>query len=178
MSEDIIPLDHIQGRILVLRGHRVLLDRDLAAIYGISTKVLNQAVRRNEERFPDDFRFVLNHEEVARLRSQSVTSNEGRGGQRYLPNAFTEHGALMAATVLNSSRAVQMSLFVIRAFVALRRFAAEHKALMEKLAELDARVGAHDEQIAEILAALRELLNPPDPGPGHDRKIGFHPENR
>jgi hypothetical protein len=178
MSAEIIPLDHIQGRILVLRGQRLLLDRDLAAIYGVTTKVLNQAVRRNENRFPADFRFSLTNEEVARLRSQSVTSNEGRGGQRYRPNAFTEHGALMAATVLNSPRAVQMSLVVIRAFVALRQLATEHKALLEKLDELDARVGAHDEQIAAIVTALRELVNPPDPGPGHVRKIGFHPGDR
>jgi hypothetical protein len=176
MSDEIIPLDQIQTRIVVLRGHRVLLDTDLAAFYGVPPRALNQAVKRNEDRFPADFRFQLTHEEVAGLRSQSVISNEGRGGRRYQPFAFTEHGALMAATVLNSPRAVQMSLVVIRAFVALRRLALENKALVEKLAELDARVGAHDEQLVEIVTAIRQLLAPP--GPEHDRKIGFHHGNR
>jgi hypothetical protein len=109
MSDEIVPLEQIQARIRVMRGHRVLLDRDLALFYGVSTKVLNQAVKRNEDRFPVDFRFLLIHEEVANLKSQIVTSSDGHGGVRKLPSAFTEHGILMAATVLNSPRAVQMS---------------------------------------------------------------------
>ena len=176
MSDEIIPADQIQSRILVLRGHRVLLDEDLAAFYGVPTKALNQAVKRNENRFPSDFRFQLTHEEVARLKSQFVTSNVGRGGRRKLPSAYTEHGALMAATVLNSARAVQMSLIVIRAFVALRRMVLDQKALTEKVEELDARVGAHDEQLGQIIEAIRQIIAPP--GLEHDRKIGFHTGNR
>jgi|ERR1039458_6215152 hypothetical protein len=176
MSDEIIPADQIQNRILVLRGHRVLLDEDLAAFYGVPTKALNQAVKRNENRFPSDFRFQLTHEEVGRLKSQFVTSNVGRGGRRKLPSAYTEHGALMAATVLNSARAVQMSLIVIRAFVALRRMVLDQKALTEKVEELDARMGAHDEQLGQIIEAIRQIIAPP--GPEHDRKIGFHTGNR
>jgi hypothetical protein len=176
MAHDAVPIDQIQTRIVVLRGHRVLLDVDLASFYGVNTKALNQAVKRNGDRFPTDFRFQLTDEEFARLRSQFVTSNEGRGGRRYRPFAFTEHGALMAATVVNSARAVQMSLVVMRAFVALRRLILDHKALAGKLAELDARVGAHDEQLAAIVEAIRQLAAPS--GPAHGRKIGFIPESR
>jgi hypothetical protein len=175
-SSPLLPLNQIQARILVLRGYRVILDKDLAVFYGLPTKALNQAVRRNEERFPPEFRFLLTREEVAGLKSQIVTSNLGRGGVRKLPSAFTEHGALMAATVLNSPRAVQMSLVVIRAFAALRRLVLDQKALAEKLAELDSRVGAHDETLAEIIEAIRQLAAPADPE--HDRKIGFHRGNR
>ena len=170
---EIIPISQIQTRLLVLRGQRVLLDRDLAAFYGVPTKALNQAVRRNEERFPEDFRFQLSHEEVANLRSQSVTSNDGPGGLRYQPFAFTEHGILMAATVLNSPRAVQMSIVIVRVLSALRRMALAQEELAEKLMELEARVGAHDEEIAEIIQAIRQLAAPP--GPEHGRKIGFNP---
>jgi ORF6N domain len=172
----VIPLDQIQSRIFDLRGHRVLLDRDLAAFYGLPTKALNQAVRRNADRFPADFWFLLTPEEVAGLKSQIVTSKASRGGIRKPPSVFTEHGALMAATVLNSSRAVQMSLLVIRAFVAVRQMVQEQGALATKLAELESRLGAHDEQLAEIIEAIRQLALPP--GPGHGRKIGFHPGNR
>ncbi len=168
-----MALDQIQSCILLLRGHRVILDEDLAAFYEVSTKSLNQALKRNADRFPADFCFQLNHEEVASLRSQIVTSNEGRGGRRYLPFAFTEHGALMAANVLNSPHAVQMSIVVVRAFFALRRMILDHKALASKLAELDARIGVHDEQLAEIVEAIRRLAAPA--GPIHGRKIGFNP---
>lgn len=171
-----IPLDQIHTRIVILRGHRVLLDEDLAAFYGVPTKVLNQAVKRNEYRFPADFRFQLVHKEVVGLKSQFVTSNGGRGGRRKRPFAFTEHGALMAATVLNSRRAVQMSLVVMRAFVALRQMVLDQREFAEKLIELDARVGAHDEQLAAIIEALRQLALPS--GPEHNREIGFHAVNR
>jgi hypothetical protein len=176
MPDDIVPLDQIQARIVILRGHRVLLDRDLAIFYGVSTKALNQAVKRNEDRFPADFRFSLTQEEVANLKSQIVTSSDGHGGIRKLPSAFTEHGILMAATVLNSPRAVQMSIIIVRVFAALRQTAMAQKELEKKLAELDARVGAHDEQIAEIVRVIRQLLAPR--GPEHERKIGFHQGNR
>jgi hypothetical protein len=179
----------IRSRIFDLRGHRVLLDADLAAFYGVPTKVFNQAVRRNAARFPSDFRFQLSPEEFANLRSQIVTSSldpasaaseapdsPQHGGHRWRPWAFTEHGALMAATVLNSPRAVQMSLLVVRAFVALRRLVADHRAFADKLGELEARVGGHDEQLAAIIEAIRQLVV--SPGPEHGRKIGFHPGNR
>jgi hypothetical protein len=168
-----IALDHIQERILILRSHRVLLDSDLAAFYGVSTKSLNQALKRNADRFPSDFCFQLTSKEVTVLRSQFVTSSSGHGGHRYLPFAFTEHGALMAANVLNSAHAVQMSIVIVRAFFALRRTILDHKALSSKLAELDARIGAHDEQLAEIVEAIRYLTAPPKPE--HDRRIGFNP---
>ena len=144
MPEELIPAEHIQSRILVLRGQRVLLDRDLATLYGVPTFRLNEAVKRNADRFPDDFLFQLTPEELGSLTSQFAMSKPGRGGRRTLPWAFTEHGALMAATILNSPRAVQMSLVVIRAFVRLRQLLVNQKALAAKLAELDARVGAHD----------------------------------
>jgi hypothetical protein len=176
MSGEIVPLDQIQARIVILRGHRVLLDRDLAHFYGVSTKALNQTVKRNEDRFPVDFRFLISHEEVANLKSQFVTSSDGHGGVRKLPAAFTEHGILMAATVLNSPRAVQMSIAIVRVFAALRRMVMAQKELAEKLAELDARIGAHGEQLAEIVGGIRKLLIPPEPE--HNRKIGFHQGSR
>lgn len=174
----IIPVDEIKSHILELRGHRVLLDMHLATFYEIPTYRFNEAVSRNLERFPSDFRFQLTNEEFASLKSQIAMSNQGRGGRRTLPWAFTEHGALMAANILHSSRAVQMSLYVIRAFIALRKLALEpdQNAFAAKLAELDVRVGQHDEEIAQIMTALRQLLAPS--GPEHDRKIGYHSGNR
>jgi len=141
-DSEVIPLEHVQSRILVLRDQRVVLDRDLATLYGVPTFRLNEAVKRNVDRFPEDFRFQLTVEETNRLRSQFAISKRGRGGRRTRPWAFTEHGALMAATILNSSRAVQMSVVIIRAFVRLRQLLVNHKALSAKLAELDSRVGA------------------------------------
>lgn len=170
-KNEIVAVDQVQQRILNFRGHRVILDEDLSAFYGVSTRNLNQALKRNADRFPADFCFQLNYEEVACLRSQIVISNKGRGGRRYRPFAFTEHGALMAATVLNSPHAVQMSIVVVRAFFALRRMILDHKALSSKLAELDARVGAQDERLSEIIEAIRRLAAPD--GPVHGRKIGF-----
>jgi hypothetical protein len=177
MSETkIIPVDEIRSRILVVRGCRVPLDSDLASFYGIPTHRFNKAVKRNASRFPTDFMFQINREELVHLISQYAISSTGHGGRRKLPYAFTEHGSIMAAMVLNSPRAVQMSLYVIRAFVALRQIVQDQKALSAKLAELDQRVGAHDEQLVEIIEAIRQLAAPP--GVEHDRKIGFHPGNR
>lgn len=177
MSETaLISLEHIQSRILVLRGERVVLDRDLAALYGVTTKRLLEQVRRNPERFPKDFCFQLDREELANLRSQFATSNGGHGGRRYAPFAFTEHGALMAANVLSSPEAIRMSVHVIRAFIHLRQLIVNHKVLATKLAELDARVGEHDEQLAAIVSAIRQLTTPD--APTHGRKMGFHPGNR
>ena len=173
---DVVPVEHITQSILVLRGHRVLLDTELASLYGVSTKRFNEQVRRNRERFPEDFMFQLTAEEHSALRSQIATSNaaHGRGGRRYLPYAFTEHGAIMAATILNSTRAVEMSVYVVRAFVRLRELLSSNRELARRFAQLetrlDKRLTEHDQAIAAILSAIRELMNPPAP---KRRGIGF-----
>src|SRR3979411_3413218 len=130
----------VESRILILRGHKVILDSDLAELYGVPAKRLNEQVKRNAERFPADFMFQLSAREHGFLRSQIATSKKGRGGRRYPPYAFTEHGAIMAATVLNSSRAVQMSVFVVRAFVRLREMLAANKSLAAKIDELENQI--------------------------------------
>jgi hypothetical protein len=168
----IIPVGRIEERILLIRGERVMLDADLAELYGVKTKVLNQAVQRNPERFPEDFVFRLTEAEAACLRSQTVTSKPGRGGRRYAPYAFTEHGAIMAASVLSTEQAVRVSVYVVRAFVKLRQFISEHKELARKLAELERRLQGHDEQILALVEAIRELMVPPPPKEGRKR-IGF-----
>ncbi len=170
-----VPVEHITQSILVLRGQKVLLDAELAALYGVGTKRFNEQVRRNRERFPADFMFQLTAEEHAALRSQIATLKPGRGQHRkYLPNAFTEHGAIMAATVLNSPRAVEMSVYVVRAFVKLRELLGSNKELARRLNELEARIEkklvTHDREIAVMLAAIRELMHPPVP---KRRPIGF-----
>jgi hypothetical protein len=147
-----------------------MLDTDLASAYGVLTKALNQAVRRNPGRFPTDFRFQLTIKEANSLRSQSVTSKNARGGRRNLPWAFTEHGALMAASVLNSPRAVEMSVFVIRAFVRLRAYARGHAEVAKRLDALEHRVTDHDDDLREMFGALRALLTP---SPRNAREIGF-----
>ncbi|HPB32112.1 MAG TPA: ORF6N domain-containing protein [Candidatus Sumerlaeota bacterium] len=168
MSE---PIEQIIRTIHVIRGGKVILDSDLAALYGVETRVLNQAVRRNSERFPDDFAFQLTPEEFDNLRSQIVSSSSW-GGRRYPPFAFTEYGALMAANVLNSPRAVQMSVFIVRAFVKLREAALMNAQMARKIAQLEQRVGEHDKAIVEIIRELRRLLEVPKPH--HPKKrIGF-----
>jgi len=170
-----VPTDRIAQSILILRGHRVILDSELAALYGVSTKRFNEQVRRNRGRFPADFMFQLTLEELAVLRSQIATLKGGRGQHRkYLPYAFTEHGAIMAATVLNSPRAVEMSAYVVRAFVHLRELLSSNRELARRFAELEARLDKkltqHDQAIAAILSAIRQLMNPPQP---KRRPIGF-----
>jgi hypothetical protein len=160
----------VESRILAFRGHKVILDSDLAELYGVPVKRLNEQVKRNRDRFPDDFMFRLNAEELASLRSRNATSNPGRGGRRYAPYAFTEHGAIMAATVLNSERAVEMSVFVVRAFVRLREMLATNEKLAAKIDELEQRLDIHDASIQDLLEAIRQLMLP-DPPTG--RKIGF-----
>ena len=159
----------VEDAIHLIRGQRVMLDSDLAKFYGVTTKQLNQQVRRNVQRFPADFAFQLSAEEFTNLRSQSVTSK--RGGRRYLPWAFTEHGAIMLATVLNSDIAIDASIRVVRAFVHLREMIAANAALAAKFAELEQRLDANDEQIAQLFAAIRQLLAP---APQKKREIGFH----
>ncbi len=156
-------------RILTLRHQRVLLDADLAVLYGVATKVLLQAIRRNPERFPEDFMFQLNNQEFADLRSQIVTSN--RGGRRYLPYAFTEQGVAMLSSVLHSPRAIAINIEIMRAFVRLRAMASTNKELAGKLNELERKLSSHDQAIAGILDAIRRLMAPP-PQP-RKRSIGF-----
>jgi len=158
-----------------LRGQRVLLDAELAVLYGVTTKRFNEQVRRNRERFPEDFMFQLIPEELTSLRSQFATLKEGRGQHRkYLPYAFTEHGAIMAATILNSPRAVEMSVYVVRAFVQLRELLSSNRELARRFAQLETRLDKklteHDRAIGAILSAIRELMNPPPP---KRRPIGF-----
>jgi hypothetical protein len=170
-----VAIDRIVQSILILRGQRVLLDRDLAAIYSVETRVFNQAVKRNAKRFPEDFRFQLTVEEAAASRSQSVILKKGRGQNiKFLPYAFTEHGAIMAATVLNSPRAVDVSIYVVRAFVQLRDLLASNKELAQQLKVLETRMmrklDTHDQAITEIMKTIRQLMNPPLP---KKRSIGF-----
>jgi hypothetical protein len=169
-NESLVPAEYVERRILEIRAAKVILDSDLAGLYGVETRALNQAVRRNAARFPEDFVFQLTAEEYTRLRSQSVTSNIGRGGRRYLPFVFTEHGALKAANVLSSQRALEMSVLVVRAFVRLRGLLHSHAEMAEKLEQLEAKIGEHDGAIRSIVAALRQLMAPSAP----DRHpIGF-----
>ena len=162
----------IENQIVLVRGQKVLLDAGLAGLYGVEVKALNQAVKRNEERFPPDFVFQLTAEENEALRSQFVTSKSSRGGRRYAPYAFTEHGAIMAASVLNSLRAVEMSIYVVRAFLRLRETLATNKALAAKLAELEQRLETTDQKIIEIIEAIHVLAMPPEKPA---RQIGFRP---
>ena len=166
----LVPIEHIAQSILILRGQRVLLDNDLAALYGVPTKRFNEQVKRNLGRFPPDFMFQLSEEEVEILRSHFATSRSGWGGRRYAPHAFTEHGAIMAAMILNSRHAVDMSVYVVRAFVQLRGLLASNSELARKFAELERRVSTHDQAIVGILKTIRELMNPPEP---KRRPIGF-----
>lgn len=175
---DLAPAELIESRIFVLRSQRVIIDSDLAALYGVPTKRLNEQIRRNTRRFPEDFCFQLTADEIStRLRSRSQTATLKRGQNlKYPPYAFTEHGAIQAANILNSDTAVVMSVQVVRAFVNLRQSIVNHKALAAKLTELDTRVGRHDQQLAAIVKAIRHLAAPD--GPRHRRKIGFHSGNR
>jgi phage regulator Rha-like protein len=167
----VIPLERITHSILALRGQKVLLDSDLAALYGVATKVLLQAIKRNPRRFPDDFMLRLSNQEWAALRSQIVTLKPGRGQHRkYLPYAFTEQGVAMLSSVLNSERAISVNIEIMRAFVRMRDLLTSNKELAQKLAELERKVSGHDQAIVGILKAIRELMNPPVP---KKRPIGF-----
>ena len=172
MKQAPLPVERIENQILVLRGHKVLLDADLATLYGVETKVLLQAVRRNPDRFPKDFMFQLTDQELRDLRSQSVTSSWG--GRRYAPYVFTEQGVAMLSSVLNSPRAIAVNIEIMRAFVRLRELIAGNKELARRLDELESRIerkfSSHDQAIAGILHAIRELMAPPEP---KRRPIGF-----
>jgi hypothetical protein len=165
------PVKGIETRILLIRGHKVLLDADLASLFGVETRGLNQAVKRNPARFPEDFMFRLSAKEFENWRSQFVMSNPGRKmGLRRTPFAFTEHGALMAATVLSSPRAVRTSLYVVRAFVCLREFLAMHADLAHRLEAHERKLASHDQVIAGLVSTIRNLMSPREP---KRRPIGF-----
>jgi hypothetical protein len=163
--------DPIALRIMVLRGQRVLLDADLARIYGVTTKRLNEQVKRNLQRFPEEFVFQLSEEEKAEVVAKCDHLRKLRFSPN-LPYAFTEHGAIQSANVLNSEAAIAMGVHIVRAFVGLSQWLGTQKALAAKLAELEARVGSHDEQLLGIIEALRHLTASPEPT--HGRRIGFH----
>jgi ORF6N domain len=191
MNKEIIPAEQIALRIRHFRGEKVLLDFDLATLYSVATKALNQAVRRNRERFPDDFMFRLTTEEVLSLRSQTVasslqdiekqkimknwsqivTSSPKHRGTKYRPYAFTEEGIAMLSSVLKSKRAVKVNIAIMRAFVKLRSVLETNRELASKFSELERRVGKHDEEIAGIFEAIRQLMTPPEKP---RREIGFH----
>lgn len=183
----LIPAERLDNAILEIRSRKVMLSHDLAALYGVSTKVFNQAVKRNAERFPPDFMFQLTWEETEASRSQIVTLNDPaprsqnatlkRGSNiKYLPLAFTEHGAVMAATILNSPRAIEVSVFVVRAFVRLTRAAADYRQVALRLAEIEAKFASHDRNFQVVFAALRMLMQSAEPGP-RKRRIGFGPDD-
>ena len=184
----------LEPLILVVRNQRVILDADLARLYGVTTKAFNQAVKRNADRFPEDFAFQPTEAELKILRSQIVTSSSeaiesttvtqnrsqivtsSHGGRRYRPWAFTEHGAVMAANILHSERAVQMSVFVVRAFVRLREHIAANAAILKRLAEIDRTLLQHDTALLDLYEKLLPLLQPlPDPP---KRRIGFHSKGK
>jgi hypothetical protein len=191
-----VDVTQVERLIYLVRGQRVVLDQDLAALYGVTTKRFNEQIRRNRRRFPPDFMFKMTREEYENLRSQFATSRNpieigtgenqslrsqfatlktGRGKHRkYLPNLFTEHGAIMAASVLNSPKAVEMSIFVVRAFVRLRELLSTHHQLAAKLDELEGKLSTHDEQIVVLFEAIRQLMDEPVP---EKRRIGFGVED-
>lgn len=168
----LLPVERIENKIYFIRGHKVMIDADLAQMYGVETRTLNQAVNRNLHRFPEDFMFQLTKMEYQNLISQAVTSSWG--GRRKLPYAFTEHGAVMLASVLNSEVAVEASIQVVRAFVKLREALASHKELAAQIEKLERKLGnhldKHDKEIKVLFEAIRQLMHPPNPP---RKKIGF-----
>jgi len=174
--KDIVPIERIENRIYLIRGQKVMLDKDLAELYGVKTKVLNQAVKRNRERFPGDFMFQLTWAEAERLRSQFVTldnvaSKRGRH-IKYLSLAFTEQGVSMLSSVLNSPRAIHINILIMRAFVKLRKNIIAHKDLLILFRKLEGKVGKHDLEIGLIMRAIEKMIKPEPRSP---RKIGFQP---
>ncbi len=166
----IVPTERIERLILLIRGHKVMLDADLAELYGVETRSLIQAVKRNLSRFPTDFMFQLSDEEAELLRSQIVISKKRRGGRRYVPYVFTEQGVAMLSSVLNSARAVEINIEIMRAFVRLRDMISSHKDLARKLEALERKYESHDVHIRSLFEAIRQLMAPPEP---KRRKIGF-----
>jgi len=168
--KEIIPHEVIERKIFIIRGQKVMLSPILAELYGVETRALIQAVKRNADRFPEDFMFQLTDEEYKNLKSQIVISSWG-GSRRAFPYAFTEQGVSMLSSVLNSKRAIQVNIAIIRTFVRLKQMLSTHKDLAQKLSELERRMEKHDEHIHTIFQAIRQLMNqPPEPS---KRKIGF-----
>ena len=172
---DVIPEEVIENKIFLIRGHKVMLDRDLAILYGVKTKILNKAVSRNADRFPNDFMFRLSKEESANLKFHFGTSSWG--GRRKLSRVFTEQGVAMLSGILTSKRAIQVNIIIMRAFVKLREFLSTHKELAHKLGELEGKFEKHDAEIVMIFEAIRQLMTPPQEPPPEPpkRRIGFHP---
>jgi hypothetical protein len=169
-GKSVVPVGKIENRILLIRDEKVIIDADLAEFYGVPTKRLNEQVRRNKDRFPDDFMFQLSPDEKAEV----VANCDHLGNLKYskaLPYAFTEHGAIMAAGVLNTSRAIEVSVFIVRAFVKVRQMVAGHKEIQRKIAQIERRLTDHDEQIFELVNLIKQLLNP-EPPP-KKRRIGY-----
>ena len=169
--KELVPHEVIERKIYLIRGHKVILDRDLAKLYGVPTKRLKEQVKRNIKRFPEDFMFELTMQESGILRSQIATSSWG--GERYLSYVFTEQGVAMLSSVLNSERAIQVNIAIMRAFVKLRQILSTHKELVHKLKELEKKFEKHDVEIQSIFEAIRQLMMPPEPP---KRRIGFHRE--
>lgn len=167
---ELIAAPMIEKRIFGVRERQVMLDQDLADLYGVETKRLIEQVKRNLERFPQDFMFQLNKEEAAALRSQLATSNTGRGGRRYAPYVFTEQGVAMLSSVLRSKRAIAVNIEIMRAFVEMRRIASSYAVIEERLEEIERGVGEHDKQLEQIFTALRQMIAPP---PQSKHPIGF-----
>jgi phage regulator Rha-like protein len=172
MNNKFVPEETIERKIFMIRGHKVMLDRDLAELYGVRTMVLNQAVKRNISRFPKDFMFQLSNEELKNLISQIVISSWG--GTRKLPYAFTEQGVAMLSSVLNSERAIQVNIAIMRAFVKLKQILSMNKELAHKLAELERKIEKHDIEIHAIFEAIRKLMAPAPIKP--KPQIGFKPD--
>lgn len=170
--KSLVPQEIIESKIYLIRDKKVMLDKDLAALYQVSTKVLNQAVKRNYDRFPSDFMFQLTKDEAYSLRSQFVTLKRGQH-IKYLPYVFTEQGVAMLSSVLNSKRAVQVNIQIMRIFIKLREAIIDNKEILEKLKEIENRVNSHDEEIKSIFDAIKELINEKV---NPKRKIGFRVE--
>ena len=174
-EKSLTVIEGIEEKIYLIRSQKVMLDSDLAEVYQVETRVLNQALKRNLDRFPEDFMFQLTDEETKSLRSQFVISNKGRGGRRYLPYVFTEHGAVMLASVLKSQTAIEASIEVVRAFVKMRSILALHQDLAERLEKLEKTTDKHDQNFAVVSQLLSEIFRDPK---FLKRKIGFVEEKK
>ena len=171
----LVPQERIENKILLIRGKKVMIDRDLARLYGVSTGNLNKAVKRNMERFPEDFMFKLSIDEESALRFQSGISKQGRGGRRYLAYVFTQEGIAMLSSVLNSDRAIQVNIQIMRVFIKLREYMLSHKDLARKIEELERKFQDHDQNFVVVFRAIKELLEKPLPEEEKPKVgIGFH----
>lgn len=167
----LIPKETIEHKIYLIRGHKVMIDRDLAELYGVETRVLVQSVKRNIRRFPEDFTFQVTEQEAEILRSQIVISKKGSGGRRYLPYVFTEQGIAMLSSILKSEQAIQVNIAIMRAFVRIKAVLSNHKQIADKLDQLERKTNKHDKQIRVIFDVIRRLIAEPDKP---KRRIGFH----